>query len=384
MGLAKLLGNRQFCLLVIILIMSLWALSVSDDEDHKEFADIFAHTETRIEASQTVGRLLIAGANATIAGRVTEGILVVDGSLIIDNGSVVNGRVIVLGGSAEVQAGATVEHRPWVIAPRGNPLVPVVVSAVLILGAISLIAVPAGIWLSGYFVKKTFWYVAVKKQFFAIQHHWPAVYMVASLGISAMMLFAFSALAWKTIFRNTLAVFDQAFVWLVRYYASPAVDQVMTFISAMGFSNGYLIVVSGVFLLLLYYRHRWEVAALALCLGGGTALNLLLKSAFQRSRPELQIVTETGYSFPSGHAMVSLCFYGMVAFLIMRNLAVWRLRLAVMTVAVLLNVAIGISRIYLGVHYATDVVAGYAAGSMWLSLCISLLMWWEQDRKIEK
>ena len=75
-----------------------------------------------------------------------------------------------------------------------------------------------------------------------------------------------------------------------------------------------------------------------------------------------------------------MCFYGMMAFLIMRTISSWLGRLTVLTLTVILNVAIGISRIYLGVHYPTDVMAGYAAGSMWLTFCISLLMWWERER----
>lgn len=114
---------------------------------------------------------------------------------------------------------------------------------------------------------------------------------------------------------------------------------------------------------------------------GGAALNSLLKHLFVRTRPDLfRVVEATGYSFPSGHAMVSLCFYGMLAFFIVRNIKSLRWRLVIISLAVLLVVAIGISRIYLGVHYPTDVIAGYTAGAMWLFFRISLLAWWEQRR----
>jgi len=105
----------------------------------------------------------------------------------------------------------------------------------------------------------------------------------------------------------------------------------------------------------------------------------MLKHLFERARPEaFQIVAESGFSFPSGHAMVSLCFYGIVAFLIVRKRSLqWRIAGAV--VATLLIVGIGVSRIYLGVHYPSDVVAGYAAGATWLGFSISLVMWWEQE-----
>ena len=123
------------------------------------------------------------------------------------------------------------------------------------------------------------------------------------------------------------------------------------------------------------------MGALAICLAGGAVLSILLKSLFHRVRPEtFWVVPETGFSFPSGHALATMCFYGMLAFLAIRNIEKWRGRLAVITIAVIISLAVGISRIYLGVHYPTDVVAGYAAGFMWLTFCISLLMWWEKDR----
>jgi len=195
------------------------------------------------------------------------------------------------------------------------------------------------------------------------------------------MLTAFSALARQTIFSKNMELFDNTFIWIIRYFASPGVDRVMIFITDIGFGIKYLIIVASSFLLLSYQRRWQEIAGLGICLSGGAALNFWLKYLFHRSRPDLlRVVQEIGYSFPSGHVIASMCFYGMSAFLIMRTISLWRGRLAVLMLAVILNVAIGISRIYLGVHYPTDVVAGYAVGSMWVAFCISLLMWWELKR----
>ena len=72
--------------------------------------------------------------------------------------------------------------------------------------------------------------------------------------------------------------------------------------------------------------------------------------------------------------MASMCFYGMLAFFLMREVKSWPVRLLIATFAIILSLVIGISRIYLGVHYPTDVVAGYAVGFMWLTFCISLLL----------
>ncbi|MCK9906483.1 phosphatase PAP2 family protein, partial [Frankia sp. Cpl3] len=90
------------------------------------------------------------------------------------------------------------------------------------------------------------------------------------------------------------------------------------------------------------------------------------------SRPSMHHLVEAGsYSFPSGHAMVSAAFYGMLGYLIWLNLR-QRTKPAwyVVALTVLLIVAIGISRVYLGVHFPSDVIAGFAAGSIWLTACI--------------
>ena len=366
---------------VIVLVVSLSIGFSAGRKNLGEAPDVFVHSSISIVPEQVIGRLMVAGGDATIAGKVTDGVIVVDGNLIVNPGATVVGRIIVLGGSVRVEQGARTEYRPWNIASQGHPLVPVVVAAFFLIGAVSLILLPVLFWLIGHFFKNTPWYPPVKEKFLLIERRWPLLYLAASLFLSALMLAAFSALAWETLFRNAMNLFDDSFIWLIRYFSNPVLDKVMIIISDIGFGISYIIIVGAAFLLLGYLKRWWEMGALAICLGGGAVLSFLLKNLFHRARPEsFLVVQETGFSFPSGHALATMCFYGMVAFLIMRNIDSWRGRLTVMTLAVIMSVAVGISRIYLGVHYPTDVVAGYAAGSMWLAFCISLLMWWEKAR----
>jgi undecaprenyl-diphosphatase len=101
--------------------------------------------------------------------------------------------------------------------------------------------------------------------------------------------------------------------------------------------------------------------------GGALILELVLKHAFHRPRPVpfFDLPKPASFSFPSGHALFSFCFFvGVAAFLSPR--LVWHAKLLVWTAAALLVVAIGFSRIYLGVHYPTDVLAGYAAAIIWV------------------
>lgn len=353
----------------------------AERESLEEAPDVFVHSSTSIIPEQVVGKLMVAGGDAIIAGKVTDGVIIVDGNLIVNSGAAVAGRIVVLGGSVRTAQGAIVQYQPWIIAPQGHLLVPVVVAALFFLGAASLILLPVLFWLIGHYFKKNRWYSPFKEKLLLIEHRWPLLYVVASLFLSALMLAAFSTLAWETLFRNTMSLFDDSFIWLIRYFSSPVLNKVMIVISDIGFGTSYIIIVGATFLLLAYLKRWWEMGALAICLAGGAILSFLLKSLFHRARPEsFWVVQETGFSFPSGHALATMCFYGMVAFLIMRNINSWRGRLTVMTLAVIMSVAVGISSIYLGVHYPTDVAAGYAAGSMWLAFCISLLIWWEKAR----
>ena len=102
-----------------------------------------------------------------------------------------------------------------------------------------------------------------------------------------------------------------------------------------------------------------------------TILNQLLKFIFERPRPtEYRIITETGYSFPSGHSMVSMAFYGFIIYLIYKNVNNKYIKWLVISILSLLIVSIGISRIYLGVHYTSDVLAGFLISISYLIIYI--------------
>jgi undecaprenyl-diphosphatase len=118
-------------------------------------------------------------------------------------------------------------------------------------------------------------------------------------------------------------------------------------------------------------RHRKELILFAAVMAGSPILNYLLKVFFQRARPDLNRLIEIGgYSFPSGHAMNAFTFYGILTFLLWRHIPVRRGRTVLLLFSTILILAIGISRIYLGVHYPSDIIGGYLAGSFWLAVSI--------------
>lgn len=98
-------------------------------------------------------------------------------------------------------------------------------------------------------------------------------------------------------------------------------------------------------------------------------LNVGLKALIQRPRPEgFRLIEETGFSFPSGHSMVAMAFFGLIIWLVWRYEADRRQRLLLSAAFAVIIVMIGVSRIYLGVHYASDVIGGFAASLVWLAL----------------
>lgn len=109
-------------------------------------------------------------------------------------------------------------------------------------------------------------------------------------------------------------------------------------------------------------------------LGIVTIFNQILKRILQRPRPEeFRIINENGYSFPSGHSMISMAFYGFLIYLIYKNVKNKYLKWTLITVLGLLIVSIGISRIYLGVHYTSDVLAGFLIAISYLIIYISIV-----------
>ncbi len=189
------------------------------------------------------------------------------------------------------------------------------------------------------------------------------------LGMGSLVIFAKLS---EGILYNELLVIDRIGTLLVRGMSSDQVTIFMRLISYLGSAKFMgMIALAAMALLGIYRRHFWDTVLVPVTMLGGTILNDVLKYFFQRERPSLpHLVEATGFSFPSGHAMMSFVFYGMLTYLIWLNFPGRWIRFTTVSIAVVLVLLIGLSRIYLGVHYPSDVLAGFAAGSFWLVACI--------------
>ena len=199
------------------------------------------------------------------------------------------------------------------------------------------------------------------------------LHLTVGLLFAGAGLWLFGGLAEDYLNRDPIVRFDQAVANALHAAATPFATKIFLAITALG--SGEAIVLVGVIVLGLFlWRRRWIYASSWLvAIVGVVALNLLLKQIFERPRPVFMepIIVETSYSFPSGHAMDSLVMYGMLAYFALLLIKPWRTRMAILFGAALLVIMIGFSRLYLGVHYFSDVIAGFAAGAVWLSACIT-------------
>lgn len=135
-----------------------------------------------------------------------------------------------------------------------------------------------------------------------------------------------------------------------------------------------IMVIITLLILVLAIKDKKIKISLVINLLGITIINNLIKVIIARPRPEInKLVTETGYSFPSGHSMVSMAFYGYLIYLIYRYIKNKYIKWSLIVLLSILICLIGISRIYLGVHYTSDVLGGFLLSISYLVVYISLI-----------
>jgi undecaprenyl-diphosphatase len=199
------------------------------------------------------------------------------------------------------------------------------------------------------------------------------LHLTVGLVAAAGGLWLFGGLVEDLLTGDPIVRFDRALDDYLHAHATPPLTTFFLIATALGSIEA--IVLLGVLVAaFLAWGRRWIFLGSWLAAVAGSAfLNRLLKGLFVRPRPHFEhpLLVETSYSFSSGHAMESFVVYGMLAYLAVFALRSWEARVGVVCGAALVVVLIGFSRMYLGVHYLSDVLAGYAAGGVWLSALVT-------------
>ncbi|MDF2865381.1 MAG: phosphoesterase PA-phosphatase related [Clostridia bacterium] len=175
----------------------------------------------------------------------------------------------------------------------------------------------------------------------------------------------------ENLFDNEIYIFDDYVYKYISIIISPKMTMFLKMITSLGsaITVTTLCVLSFVFL-----KDKIYGKVMTLNLVIITVINMIIKNIVSRPRPTgFRIIDETGYSFPSGHSMVSMAFYGLIIFLVYRYVKNNYFKWTLISIFSILVFLIGISRIYLGVHYASDVVEGFCISIAYLILFVHVL-----------
>jgi membrane-associated phospholipid phosphatase len=197
------------------------------------------------------------------------------------------------------------------------------------------------------------------------------LHVTVSLGIAALALSLFGAVLEEVLDNATVVRLDVATLNWMAAHTSPIGLRISTFITHLGDIPVIpTIAVAGAWVL-WRQRHRLVFVCWLSAYFGGVLVNRLLKLLIHRSRP-IRVVHESTFSFPSGHTMAATIGYGMLAYVMATY---WHppgiKRRFLYLAAAVLALAVGVSRIYLGMHFPSDVIGGFAAGTAWLAICVT-------------
>jgi undecaprenyl-diphosphatase len=200
------------------------------------------------------------------------------------------------------------------------------------------------------------------------------IFLLSGTAVAIVFTWAFSELA-ERVRSGSTQRFDDAIMHWIGVHQSPGVQSVMLEITSLGTGTvvGMIVLIAGMFLWLNHHRH--SAVLLMVATVGGMVLDNLLKIGFRRPRPQIFEwgTHASSFSFPSGHAMSSVIVYGTVAYLAARLQRNVHARVLTFVSAAIIIMMISASRVYLGVHYPSDILAGFLIGLAWAGFCMAVL-----------
>ena len=212
-----------------------------------------------------------------------------------------------------------------------------------------------------------------------IKKIWAAIALLSIEMLAILVLFLTALLSFAYLIRRVIVLqetsFDKSVFLFLDSFINDSNSDLMLFFTFLGTHNflipAYLVLIA---YFLFIKKHKWysiKIPAIAL-----TSLGLMfgLKQFFGRPRPDVPLIFRAeGLSFPSGHAIFSITFYGLLIYIIYKNVEIRWLKWTLIILLSVLIFIIGFSRVYLRVHYATDVIAGFCVGFLWLVFAVWLL-----------
>lgn len=212
-----------------------------------------------------------------------------------------------------------------------------------------------------------------------IKKSWASIALLSVEMIVIIVIFIIAAVAFIYISRNVFVlkneVFDYKVFAFLETHVSERNNAIMQFFTFLG---SHLFLLPANILLIVYFlfvrKHRWYSIKIPVIAISSMLLMFLLKQIFGRQRPDIPLLREAaGLSFPSGHALMSMTFYGLLIYIVWESVSHKTLKWLLTVFLILLILMIGFTRIYLRVHYPSDVFAGFAMGFLWLVISIFIL-----------
>ncbi|MGB3298459.1 MAG: phosphatase PAP2 family protein [Phormidesmis sp.] len=221
---------------------------------------------------------------------------------------------------------------------------------------------------------------AWKKQVHTRIASFVAFFGVVWLGLCILIVYLLAELSDEVLEKEAFAL-DRTILLYIHQFASPTLDAIVVGITRIGDPKTVVPLTAIVLCFLWLKRYRTEAKIFALDAFGGVVLSYFLKLAFNKQRPQLwdSPIVETTFSYPSGHALGSMVLYGFLSYVFATIYP--RYAKVFYSVATVLIIFIGLSRLYLGVHWPTDIAAGYGIGFLWISVCIALLRLQKDDEQ---
>jgi membrane-associated phospholipid phosphatase len=213
----------------------------------------------------------------------------------------------------------------------------------------------------------------------------PSLHLTAGIIILVITVSLFALVAANVVNGGELTNVDVELAHWLHEHSRPQLTQCLLVLSHMH-EPIVLSVVSALITLYFIWKKRWYAAlAILLVVQGGMLLNLLAKQAFHRARPSFEnpLVTLTTYSFPSGHVVATTAFYGVLAALLISQTTSWVRACCIALAALVMVVLVAFSRMYLGAHYLSDVLAGFLEAIAWFALCLTVIQAYRDYRQAE-